>query len=94
MSLIKPVIREFSTIKTAFNAGQQLAQKNNQGIIKGVGKGVTNVYRYTGVLPIITGTVTGVGLIGVPGSTTAGVVAGIFLKKGLKNFLKLLKKTN
>ena len=91
MSVIKPIIGEFGSIKTAFQAGTRLARQNNQSVIRGVGNGITKVYRHTGVLPLVTGTAAGIGLIGVPGATATGIVAGIFLKKGLKNLIKLLK---
>ena len=91
MSFIKPIIGEFSTIRSAFKVGTRLARQNKQGIIKGVRNGVTKVYRHTGVLPIVTGAATGIGLFGVPGATATGVVAGVFLKKGLKSITKLFK---
>lgn len=91
MSIIRPIVKEFSTIKTAFKAGTRLAKQNNQGLVKGVTNGVTKVYRHAGVLPLVTGTAAGVGLLGVPGATITGVVVGVFLKKGLKGLLKLIK---
>ena len=92
MKMVKPIASEFSPIKTAFKTGRQMAKQNNKGFVKSVGKGITQVYKHTGVLPLVTGTVTGVGLLGIPGSTISGVLAGVFLKKGLKNLVNLVKK--
>ena len=91
MSLIKPIISEISSIKTAYKAGARLAHKNNQGAIKGIRNGVTQVYKHTGALPIVTGAAAGVGLAAIPGTTIIGVIAGVFLKKGLKSLLRSLK---
>ena len=81
--------REASGIKTAFKSGLKHAQMKNQPAIKGIVKGAKQVYKKTGLLPVLTGA-SAFASLPVPGATVSGTVAGIYLKKGIKALLKVI----
>ncbi len=79
--------REASGIKTAFRSGMKHARINKQPAIKGLVRGTKQVYKRTGILPVLTGAAAFVGLP-VPGATISGIAVGIYIKKGIKTLLK------
>lgn len=82
--ILSPVISEFKSINSAVRAGRRLAKINNQSIFKGAANGIKQVHKHTGTIPLITGAISGASFWCVPGTTSMGIVAGIYLKKLLK----------